>query len=164
MGGSGLNATSDHDCDCFATLGFCKDGEKPVYTPGQKCPSCWPKENKACYCFASIGFCEPPPHLLPVLEALPWLRHCAVQVRCLLAWPRPQLHQRPHLRLLRPDRLLQGRREAHLHCRCQVPELLAQGEQGLRLLRFHWLLRELIATAQAQLSASTLEGSPMAIN
>merc|ERR1712146_788984 len=56
--GKGLNETRDHTCECFAELGFCKDGEKPVYTPGKKCPSCWPAENKACDCFAAIGFCK----------------------------------------------------------------------------------------------------------
>merc|ERR1719305_142513 len=55
--GKGLNQTNDHTCECFASLGFCKDGEKPVYTPGKKCPSCWPSDNKACMCFAAIGFC-----------------------------------------------------------------------------------------------------------
>merc|ERR1719424_358840 len=61
--GKGINATNDHTCECFAQLGFCKAGEKPKYTPGQKCPSCWPAENKACDCFAAIGFCEPPKKL-----------------------------------------------------------------------------------------------------
>ena len=55
--GSSLNTTSDKTCECFAELGFCDAGTQPVYTPGKKCPSCWPKENKACDCFASIGFC-----------------------------------------------------------------------------------------------------------
>ena len=55
--GKSLNATNDHTCECFAELGFCDAGTQPVYTPGKKCPSCWPKENKACDCFASIGFC-----------------------------------------------------------------------------------------------------------
>jgi outer membrane protein assembly factor BamB len=58
--GSSLKDTSDKGCDCFAKLGFCKAGEKPVYTPGMECPSCWPPENHACNCFAAIGFCEPP--------------------------------------------------------------------------------------------------------
>lgn len=61
--GSSLDTTPDKTCNCFAQLGFCKDGEKPVYTPGKECPSCWPAENKACMCFAAIGFCEPPPKL-----------------------------------------------------------------------------------------------------
>jgi hypothetical protein len=55
--GKALNQTNDHTCECFAELGFCAAGTKPVYTPGKKCPSCWPKENQACNCFASIGFC-----------------------------------------------------------------------------------------------------------
>ena len=58
--GQGFNSTSDHTCDCFAQLGFCKSGEKPKFTPGKKCPSCWPSENKACMCVAAIGFCEAP--------------------------------------------------------------------------------------------------------
>jgi glucose uptake protein GlcU len=58
--GSSLDDTSDKGCDCFAKLGFCKAGEKPIYTPGKECPSCWPPENKACNCFASVGFCKPP--------------------------------------------------------------------------------------------------------
>ena len=61
--GSSLQETPDKTCVCFAQLGFCADGEEPVYTPGKECPSCWPAENKACDCFASIGFCEPPPQL-----------------------------------------------------------------------------------------------------
>jgi len=61
--GSSLQDTPDKTCNCFAQLGFCKDGEKPVYTPGKECPSCWPPENKACMCFAAIGFCEPPKRL-----------------------------------------------------------------------------------------------------
>lgn len=61
--GKGLNATRDHTCECFAELGFCKDGQEPVYTPGKKCPSCWDPKNKACDCFAAIGFCEPPAQL-----------------------------------------------------------------------------------------------------
>merc|ERR1712118_554021 len=55
-----LNATRDHTCECFAELAFCDEGKKPVYTPGKKCPSCWPPENKACMCFAAVGFSEPP--------------------------------------------------------------------------------------------------------
>eukprot|EP00037_Helgoeca_nana_P032798 m.415403 g.415403 ORF g.415403 m.415403 type:complete len:280 (-) comp29618_c0_seq1:151-990(-) len=58
--GQSLNNTSDRDCVCFAELGFCKAGEKPVYTPGKECPSCWPEENTACMCFAALGFCDPP--------------------------------------------------------------------------------------------------------
>eukprot|EP00729_Bicosta_minor_P024645 gene24645-15431_t len=58
--GQGINATRDHTCECFAELGFCDEGKEPVYTPGKKCPDCWPKENTACDCFAAIGFCEPP--------------------------------------------------------------------------------------------------------
>merc|ERR1712199_118368 len=61
--GHSLNQTSDHNCDCFAELGFCKAGEEPVYTPGKKCPSCWPAENKACMCFAALGFCKDTPLL-----------------------------------------------------------------------------------------------------
>merc|ERR1711968_70896 len=57
--GFSLTDTPDHTCDCFAELDFCAAGEKPIYTPGKKCPSCWPAENKACDCFAAIGFCEP---------------------------------------------------------------------------------------------------------
>jgi len=59
--GAGLNATNDHTCECFAELGFCKEGEKPVYTPGKKCPSCWDPDNTACACFAAIGFCDAKP-------------------------------------------------------------------------------------------------------
>jgi len=59
--GHGLNQTSDHNCDCFAQLGFCKAGEEPVYSPGKECPSCWPAENKACMCFAALGFCKDTP-------------------------------------------------------------------------------------------------------
>ena len=55
--GNSLDTTPDKTCACFAELGFCAAGTKPVYTPGKKCPSCWPKENQACNCFASIGFC-----------------------------------------------------------------------------------------------------------
>jgi|EP01046_Picozoa_sp_COSAG06_P035506 hypothetical protein len=58
--GQGFNATSDHTCDCFAQLGFCKAGQKPKFTPGQTCPDCWPPENKACMCVAAVGFCEAP--------------------------------------------------------------------------------------------------------
>jgi len=66
--GSDLNTTSDKTCECFAELPFCKAGEEPVYTPGKKCPTCWPPENKACMCFAAIGFCEPP-KTLPTTSA-----------------------------------------------------------------------------------------------
>ena len=61
--GKGFNATTDHACDCFATLGFCKPGESPVYPPAgtvgkAACPSCWPGDsNHACDCFAAIPFC-----------------------------------------------------------------------------------------------------------
>jgi len=59
--GASLNATTDHTCECFAELGFCKKGEEPVYTPGKKCPSCWDPANNACACFAAIGFCDAKP-------------------------------------------------------------------------------------------------------
>merc|ERR1712216_953281 len=65
--GKALNETRDHTCECFAELGFCKEGEKPVYTPGKKCPTCWPKENKACMCFAALGFCDAPKQSTGVL-------------------------------------------------------------------------------------------------
>jgi len=61
--GKGFNATTDHSCDCFAALGFCKPGESPVYPPAgtvgkAACPSCWPGDsNHACDCFAAIPFC-----------------------------------------------------------------------------------------------------------
>lgn len=61
--GQSLDQTPDHTCDCFATSVFCKEGDVPVYTPGKKCPSCWPTDNHACDCFASIGFCNPPAKL-----------------------------------------------------------------------------------------------------
>ena len=58
--GQSFTATPDHTCDCFATLDFCKTGEKPTWLPGATCPSCWPAENTACMCVASVGFCEAP--------------------------------------------------------------------------------------------------------
>jgi hypothetical protein len=58
--GDNITHTPDHTCECFAKLGFCNTtaGEKPVYTAGEVCPSCWPPENKACDCFAAVGFCK----------------------------------------------------------------------------------------------------------
>jgi len=56
--GLDVKHTPDHTCECFAELSFCEAGKQPVYTPGAKCPSCWPKENKACDCFAALEFCE----------------------------------------------------------------------------------------------------------
>ena len=58
--GYNLTHTPDHTCECFAKLSFCNatKGEKPVYTPGEACPSCWPPENTACDCFAAVGFCK----------------------------------------------------------------------------------------------------------
>ena len=32
--GVNITHTPDHTCECFAKLGFCKAGTKPVYTPG----------------------------------------------------------------------------------------------------------------------------------
>lgn len=58
--GINITHTPDHTCECFGTLGFCKAGTKPVYTPGKICPSCWPAENTACACFATLGFCDAP--------------------------------------------------------------------------------------------------------
>merc|ERR1712039_251539 len=53
-----LEDTPDKTFECFAKLDFCKPGQKPEYTPGKECPSCWPAENKACMCFAALGFCD----------------------------------------------------------------------------------------------------------
>lgn len=64
--GKSLNETTDHTCECFAKLGFCAAGTKPVYTPGNKCPSCWDPDNNACDCFAAIGFCDASPKRAPV--------------------------------------------------------------------------------------------------
>ena len=58
--GRNVSHTPDHTCECFAELSFCKEGTQPVYTPGAKCPSCWPKDNTACDCFAAVGFCDAP--------------------------------------------------------------------------------------------------------
>jgi len=55
--GLSVSDTPDPTCNCFAKLGFCKDGEEPVYKVGEECPSCWPGSNKACMCFAKLGFC-----------------------------------------------------------------------------------------------------------
>lgn len=62
--GRGLDDTPFTECECFAQLGFCKDGEKPEFKAGEKCPSCWPGENKACDCFAVLGFCDAQPSLV----------------------------------------------------------------------------------------------------
>merc|ERR1712066_581383 len=64
VGQAKASKTRDHTCECFAELGFCNPGEEPVYTRGKKCPSCWPKENKACMCFAAIGFCDKGEHVV----------------------------------------------------------------------------------------------------
>lgn len=61
--GKSVDDTPYPECACFASLGFCKDDESPVYTKGKKCPSCWPSENKACDCFAVLGFCDAAPSL-----------------------------------------------------------------------------------------------------
>lgn len=56
--GKNITQGPDHTCDCFAALGFCKEGETPVYkAPTDRCPTCWPKEDTSCMCFAALGFC-----------------------------------------------------------------------------------------------------------
>merc|ERR1711871_1941142 len=79
--GSSLQDTPDKTCNCFAELGFCKAGEEPVYTPGKKCPSCWPAENKACMCFAALGFCKDTP-LLGASDAGNITIHKTLQDEC----------------------------------------------------------------------------------
>ena len=56
--GHNLTDTTDHTCDCLATLSYCAEGVEPVLKPGDKCPSCWPVDNVACACFGALGFCE----------------------------------------------------------------------------------------------------------
>merc|ERR1711988_1147508 len=86
--GSGLDNTPDKTCNCFAQLGFCKDGEKPVYTPGKKCPSCWPSDNHACDCFASIGFCQPPVKLPTTSRCSTLCPDChSPSCKCSACWP-----------------------------------------------------------------------------
>jgi hypothetical protein len=58
--GSGDADTPDSTCKCFGMLGFCAEGEEPVYKKGEICPSCWPSENHACDCFAVLPFCDAP--------------------------------------------------------------------------------------------------------
>jgi len=92
--GKGLNETRDHTCECFAQLGFCKAGEKPVYTPGKKCPSCWPAENKACDCFAAIGFCEPPAQLPTTSACATLCPECKdPKCKCDACWPGKSLNE-----------------------------------------------------------------------
>ena len=55
--GHNLTDTTDHTCDCLATLGYCEEGVEPVLKPGDTCPSCWPVDNVACACFGALGFC-----------------------------------------------------------------------------------------------------------
>ena len=90
---------------------------------------------------------EPPPPpsspiLFAVLQDLPQVRHSAVRLRRrVLARQVAERDKRPHLRVLRRARLLRRRHRAGVHAGEEVPELLAEGEQGLRLLRIHRLLR-----------------------
>jgi hypothetical protein len=91
--GKSLNSTRDHTCECFAELGFCKDGEQPVYTPGKKCPTCWAKDNKACDCFAAIGFCEPPAKLPTTSECSTLCPGCVTpDCKCDACWPGKSLN------------------------------------------------------------------------
>jgi hypothetical protein len=58
--GQSMTNSSDHTCDCFGKLGFCKKGELPKRVEGQSCPSCWPMDNTACACFAALSYCDAP--------------------------------------------------------------------------------------------------------
>lgn len=94
--GRSLDTTPDKTCNCFAQLGFCNEGEKPVYTPGKECPSCWPSENKACDCFASIGFCEPPPVLPTTSRCSTLCPDChSPSCKCDACWPGYNLSHTP---------------------------------------------------------------------
>ena len=59
--GSGPDNSPDHTCDCFTKLRDkpCADGASPLHTPGEACPSCWPRDNHACDCVASLSYCGP---------------------------------------------------------------------------------------------------------
>merc|ERR1711871_1812159 len=94
--GRSLTDTPDHTCDCFAELDFCAAGEKPIYTPGKKCPSCWPAENKACDCFAAIGFCEPPAKLPTTSRCKTLCPNCtSPSCKCDGCWPGQSLTLAP---------------------------------------------------------------------
>merc|ERR1711907_812828 len=143
--GSSLQDTPDKTCNCFAQLGFCKAGEKPVYTPGKECPSCWPPENKACMCFAAIGFCEPPKSL-PETSRCKQLGPGCNDPKCKCpkgaCWPGHSLNQTSdHNCDCFAELGFCKARGAGLHSRQKVPVVLACGEQGVHVLRGVGLLQ-----------------------
>merc|ERR1712146_743495 len=73
-----------------------KPGEKPVYKPGEECPSCWPGDNHACDCFAHIGFCDPPIPLPTTSRCKTLCPECrSPTCKCDACWPGKNLTHTP---------------------------------------------------------------------